>query len=59
MTEADVIFERFPSFIREYVYSHSWDNLRRVQIEAAKTILDSDNNLLLTSSTASGKTEAV
>ncbi|MBQ8848855.1 MAG: DEAD/DEAH box helicase [Clostridia bacterium] len=59
MTEADIIFERFPSFIREYVYSHSWDNLRRVQIEAAKTILDSENNLLLTSSTASGKTEAV
>ena len=59
MTEADAIFERFPSFIREYIYSHSWDTLRRVQIEAAKTILDSDNDLLLTSSTASGKTEAV
>ena len=59
MTEADLIFERFPSFIREYVYSHSWDTLRQVQIEAAKTILDSENNLLLTSSTASGKTEAV
>lgn len=59
MTEADLVFERFPSFIREYVYSHSWDTLRRVQIEAAKTILDSENNLLLTSTTASGKTEAV
>ena len=59
MTEADAIFERFPSFIREYVYSHSWNSLRRVQIEAAKTILDSENNLLLTSATASGKTEAV
>ena len=59
MTEADIIFERFPTFIREYVYSHSWDTLRRVQIEAAKTILDSENDLLLTSSTASGKTEAV
>ena len=59
MTEADAVFERFPSFIREYVYSHSWNSLRRVQIEAAKTILDSENNLLLTSSTASGKTEAV
>ena len=59
MTEADVIFERFPSFIREYVYSHSWDSLRRVQIEAAKIILDTENDLLLTSTTASGKTEAV
>ena len=59
MTEADKIFERFPSFIREYIYSRSWENLRTVQIEAAKVILDTDHNLLLTSSTASGKTEAV
>ena len=58
MTEADIIFERFPDFIREYIYSHSWDSLRAVQIEAAKTIFNTDNNLLLTSSTASGKTEA-
>lgn len=58
MTEADKIFDRFPSFIREYIYSHSWESLRDVQIEAAKVILNTDNNLLLTSSTASGKTEA-
>ena len=58
MREADRIFERFPSFIREYIYSHAWDSLRGVQIEAARTILDTDHDLLLTSSTASGKTEA-
>ncbi len=58
MTEADRIFERFPDFIREYIYSHSWESLREVQIAAAKTIFESENNLLLTSSTASGKTEA-
>ncbi len=58
MTDADLIFERFPDFIREYIYSHSWDSLRAVQVASAKTIFDSDNNLLLTSSTASGKTEA-
>ena len=58
MTEADLIFERFPDFIREYIYSHSWDSLRAVQISAAKTIFETDRNLLLTSSTASGKTEA-
>ncbi len=59
MTEADKIFDRFPSFIREYIYSHSWDSLRPVQIEAAKCIFNTNNNLLLTSTTASGKTEAV
>lgn len=58
MTEADRIFERFPSFIQEFIYRHEWQELRGVQIAAAKTIFETDNNLLLTSSTASGKTEA-
>ncbi len=58
MTEADRIFLRFPEFIREFIYTNSWDSLRGVQIAAAKTIFETDNNLLLTSSTASGKTEA-
>ena len=58
MNDAERIFERFPDFIREFIYSHSWESLRGVQIAAAKTIFDTDNNLLLTSSTASGKTEA-
>ncbi len=59
MTEADRVFAQFPDFIREYIYSHSWESLREVQIAAAKTIFESDHDLLLTSSTASGKTEAV
>ena len=58
MTEADRIFDRFPTFIREYIYQRGWDHLRDVQLKAARVILDSDDNLLLSSSTASGKTEA-
>ena len=58
MTEADKIFRKFPEFIREYIYSHSWESLRDVQLFAANTIFNTDNDLLLTSSTASGKTEA-
>ncbi len=58
MTEADRIFGLFPDFIKEYIYSHSWQELRGVQIAAAHTIFETDDNLLLTSSTASGKTEA-
>ena len=58
MYEADRIFERFPDFIREFIYSHSWKSLRPVQIAAARTLFTTDHNLLLTSSTASGKTEA-
>ena len=58
MTEADRIFSRFPDFIQEYIYSRGWDSLRDVQMSAAKTIFETDRNLLLTSATASGKTEA-
>ena len=58
MSEADRIFSRFPDFIREFIYSRSWASLRGVQIAAAKTIFETDHDLLLTSTTASGKTEA-
>ena len=58
MTEADRIFDRFPPFIREYIFSHSWESLRGVQIAAAHTIFHTVHHLLLTSGTASGKTEA-
>ena len=59
MTRADEIFERFPDFIREFIYTNTWDSLRPVQMVAAHTLFETDRNLLLTSSTASGKTEAV
>ncbi len=56
--EEERIFERFPEFIKEFIYAHLWQELRHVQIEAARVIFDTENNLLLTSATASGKTEA-
>ena len=59
MANAGYIFDRFSPFIKEFIYSHSWEELRDVQLAAAESIFESDNNLLLTSSTASGKTEAV
>lgn len=58
MTEADRIFLKFPPYIQEYIYSRGWSSLREIQLEAARVILESDDNLLLSSSTASGKTEA-
>ncbi len=58
MTEADRIFERFPEFIREYIFTHRWESLRGVQVAAARTLFLTNHHLLLTSSTASGKTEA-
>ena len=58
MTEADRVFSRFPDFIKEYIYSRGWSELREVQLDAARVIFDTDDNLLISSSTASGKTEA-
>lgn len=58
MTEASRIFSMFPDFIKEYIYSRGWSELRDIQISAAHAIFETDDNLLLSSSTASGKTEA-
>ncbi|MBQ8689204.1 MAG: DEAD/DEAH box helicase [Clostridia bacterium] len=58
MTDADRVFARFPDFIKEYIYSHGWSELRDIQLAAADVIFNTDSNLLLSSSTASGKTEA-
>ncbi len=58
MSRADDIFSRFPDFIKEYIYTRGWTELRDIQMAAAEIILGTDKNLLLSSSTASGKTEA-
>ncbi len=58
MTNADRVFSRFPDFIKDYIYSHGWTELRDVQLEAARVIFETESNLLVSSSTASGKTEA-
>ena len=52
------VFSRFSPFLKEYIYSHGWDELREIQTEAARVIFETDKNLLLTTPTASGKTEA-
>ena len=52
------VFSRFSPFVREYIYRHGWEELRLIQTEAARVIFETDKNLLLTTPTASGKTEA-
>lgn len=51
-------FGRYAPFIQDFIYEHDWQSLRAVQVAAAEAIFDSDKNVLLTASTASGKTEA-
>ena len=52
------IFDRYAPFIQDYIYSHNWESLRAVQAAAGDAIFNTDENVLLTASTASGKTEA-
>lgn len=52
------IFYRLAPFIQDYIYRNKWEELRDIQVAAAEIIFDSEDNLLLTSGTASGKTEA-
>ncbi len=52
------IFDRYAPFVQEYIYRNRWENLRAIQVAAAEAIFRSDGHVLLTASTASGKTEA-
>ncbi len=51
-------FYRLAPFIQDFIYQNKWEELRGIQIAACEVIFDSDDNLLLSSGTASGKTEA-
>ena len=52
------VFERYAPFIQDYIYRSGWRSLRAVQNAAGDAIFNTEENVLLTASTASGKTEA-
>ena len=52
------VFNRLAPFIQDFIYQNKWDELRGIQVAACEVIFDTDDNLLLSSGTASGKTEA-
>ncbi|MDR0310349.1 MAG: DEAD/DEAH box helicase [Acidobacteriota bacterium] len=52
------IFNRYAPFIQDFIYQNSWGSLRAIQVAAAEAVFNTDNNVLLTAATASGKTEA-
>ena len=51
-------FDRYAPFVQDYIYRNHWESLRSIQVAAADAIFHTDENVLLTASTASGKTEA-
>lgn len=52
------VFNRLAPFIQDFIYQNKWEELRGNQVAACEVIFDSDDNLLLSSGTATGKTEA-
>ena len=58
MQQEDALFYRLAPFIQDYIYQQNWTELRAIQNAAAQVLFETQDDLLLTSSTASGKTEA-
>ncbi len=52
------VFQRYSPAIQKYIYQEGWESLRAIQAAAGDAIFDTDANVLLSASTASGKTEA-
>lgn len=52
------IFDRYAPFVQDFIYRNSWESLRAIQVAAGDAIFNTDENVLLSASTASGKTEA-
>ena len=51
-------FNRYAPFIQDFIYQNNWESLRAIQVAAGDAVFNTDGNILLTASTASGKTEA-
>ncbi len=51
-------FDQLAPFIQEYIYRNHWSELRDIQEQAINAVLHSDSHILISSGTASGKTEA-
>lgn len=52
------VFSSYAPFIQDFIYRNGWESLRSVQVAAADAIFNTEDNVLLAASTASGKTEA-
>ncbi len=52
------VFDRYAPFVQDFIYRNNWESLRAIQAAAGDAIFGTDENVLLSASTASGKTEA-
>ncbi|MBD3187591.1 DEAD/DEAH box helicase [Candidatus Bathyarchaeota archaeon] len=52
------IFEQLAPYLQEWIYEQGWTEFKPIQVEACKVLFNSNHHLLLSTGTASGKTEA-
>ena len=52
-------FNKLARPIQKWIRSKGWSELRNVQVEAIESVYGSDDDLIISASTAAGKTEAV
>ncbi len=52
------VFDRYAPFVQDFIYRNNWEALRAIQVAAGDAVFNTDDNVLLSASTASGKTEA-
>ena len=50
------IFDRYAEPVQNFIYRSGWESLRAIQVAAGDALFNTDKNVLLSASTASGKT---
>lgn len=55
---ASKVFESLHPTVQKWIWRQGWNSLRKVQEEAAPTLLSEDSDLIIAAATAGGKTEA-
>ncbi len=50
--------DRIPRFVLEHIHNNGWTSFREVQLKAFDILFDTDDHILISSGTSSGKTEA-
>ena len=57
-SELDTAYERLHPRIQRWIREQGWDELREIQARTIVSVLDGDGDILISATTASGKTEA-
>ena len=52
------LFSQLPDFLKEHIHENRWDSFRRIQEETFRIVMTTDSDVIVTSETSGGKTEA-